>query len=136
MYCSPPEELNIDNYIILRNADVKAEFIKKAGMDKLLSFGKIVDTYENYPGNEWWAKSEYKLIDMHEVVPPQKFYYEWSQTVKLKPCKYAPFLYMKNQTTGIIHLEGIHPSCRNLYDALKMRYNGLNLPIVEIKDIK
>lgn len=43
---------------------------------------------------------------------------------------------MKNQTTGVYHLEGIHPSCRTLYDALKMRYNGLNIKDFEIKDIK
>lgn len=138
LYCSSPDELNIDNYIILHNADIKAEFIKKAGADKLLSLGTIVDTYENYPDNEWWAKSEYKLIDMHKIVPPKKIYYEGHRrrTVELKPCKYAPFLYMKNQTTGVIHLEGVHPECRNLYDALKMRYRGLNLPNFEIKNIK
>lgn len=49
---------------------------------------------------------------------------------------YAPYLYMKNQTTGVYHLEGIHPSSKTLYDAIKIRYNGLNIKDFEIKDIK
>lgn len=136
LYCKKPEDLTINDYITLNNADVKAEFVKKAGIDKLLSLGKVVDSYENYPENEWWAKSEYKLIDMHKVVPPKKIRYKWLNTTKLEPWTYAPFLYMKNQTTGVIHLEGINPKCQNLYDALKMRYKGLNLPKFEIKNIK
>ena len=31
----------------------------------------IIDSYENYPENESWIKSEYKLIDMHKIVPPK-----------------------------------------------------------------
>jgi hypothetical protein len=50
--------------------------------------------------------------------------------------EYAPYLYMKNQTTGEYHLEGLHPRCRTLYDAIKMRYNGLNIKDYDIKDIK
>lgn len=38
--------------------------------------------------------------------------------------------------TWIYHLEGIHPSCKTLYDAIKIRYNGLNIKDFEIKDIK
>ena len=43
---------------------------------------------------------------------------------------------MKNQTTGVYHLEGIHPRCKTLYDALKMRYNGLDIKNYDIRDIK
>ncbi len=101
-------------------------------MDK----GIIIDTYENYPENEWWAKSEYKLIDMKNVIPPTELRDEFLNETKYKPVKYAPFLCMKNQTTGVYHLEGVSPKCKNLYDALKMRYKDLNLPEYDIKDIK
>ncbi len=136
LYCDRPENLVIDKYILLLNADIKAEFIKKAGIEKLLSFGIVVDTYENYPDNEWWAKSEYKLVDMHKVIPPIKAFTVSGKQIILESWEYAPFLHMKNQTTGVIHLEGVNPKCLNLYDALKMRYKGLNLPKFEIKDIK
>ena len=72
---------------------------------------------------------------MKAIIPPTEIIDDFSE-VKYKPVKYAPFLYMKNQTTGVYHLEGIHPNCKTLYDAIKMRYRDLDLPNYEIKDIK
>ena len=137
LYVTPVEELNPQDYLLLDNADVKAEFLRKIGIDRLVEFGTVIDTYENYPDNEIWTKSEYKIIDMHKILPPRQQVDPWGTVIgKEKPFTYAPFLYMKNQTTGVYHLEGIHPHCRTLYDALKMRYNGLNIKDFEIKDIK
>ena len=106
------------------------------GLENFLNLADVVDTYKNYPENDWWAKSEYKLVNMKNMIAKivekeangklrQIYYYD-----------YAPFLYMKNQTTGVYHLEGIHPSCKTLYDALKMRYNGLDIKNYDIRDIK
>ena len=80
-----------------------------------------------------WAKSEYKIIDMSDI--------KLAKVVSnigrpLEFFEYAPYLYMKNQTTGVYHLEGLHPRCKTLYDAIKMRYNGLNIKDYDIKDIK
>ena len=137
LYVTPANELNPKDYMLLKNADIKAEFVKKIGIDKLIELGTVVDSYENYPDNEMWAKSEYKIIDMHEIIPPRKIIDRFGKLQgKQKPFKYAPFLYMKNQTTGVYHLEGLHPRCKTLYDALKMRYNGLNINNYEIKGIK
>jgi hypothetical protein len=137
LYVTPAEELNPKDYLLLQNADIKAHFVKKIGVDRLVEFGTVVDTYENYPDNEMWAKSEYKIIDMHEFIPPRRIVNQWGYVIRTaKPFTYAPFLYMKNQTTGIYHLEGIHPRCRTLYDAIKMRYNELNIKNYDIKDIK
>lgn len=129
LYETPKEKLNPAQLKEIENVDVRTVFIKKIGIEKFIQQGKIIDSYENYPDNEWWVKSEYKLIDMNKIL--------------LKPFSrqkenldYAPFLCMKNQTTGEYHLEGISPDCKDLYDALKMRYKGLNLPVYEIKDIK
>ena len=140
LYVTPAEELNPQDYLLLENADVKAEFVRKIGIDRLVGFGTVIDSFENYPDNEMWAKSEYKIIDMHEILPARREGgLRWGTFIpksKEKLFTYAPFLYMKNQTTGVYHLEGIHPHCRTLYDALKMRYNGLNIKDFEIKDIK
>ena len=137
LYITPAEELDPQDYFLLQNADVKAEFVRKIGVSKLVDLGTIIDSYENYPDNEMWAKSEYKIIDMHEFIPPRRIVNQWGYVLRTaKPFTYAPFLYMKNQTTGIYHLEGIHPRCRTLYDAIKMRYNELNIKNYDIKDIK
>lgn len=137
LYVTPAEELNPQDYLLIQNADVKAEFVKKIGIDKFVEFGTVIDSYENYPDNEMWVKSEYKIIDMHKIIPPKEIFDHWGNYIgNAKPYKYAPFLYMKNQTTGVYHLEGIHPRCKTLYDAIKMRYNGLNIKDFEIKDIK
>lgn len=103
--------------------------------------GTVIDSYENYPDNEMWAKSEYKIIDMQKIIPARERIHRFGNVISIsrgraKPFTYAPFLYMKNQTTGVYHLEGIHPRCKTLYDAIKMRYKGLNIKAFEIKDIK
>ena len=137
LYTTPAEELKSEDYFLLTNADVKAEFVKKIGIDRLIKLGTVVDSYENYPDNEMWAKSEYKIIDMHEIIPPRQILDRFGISRGTeKPFEYAPFLYMKNQTTGEYHLEGLHPRCKTLYDAIKMRYNGLNIKDYDIKDIK
>lgn len=129
LYKTPKEKLDPEQLKEIKNVDVRTVFIKKTGIEKFIQQGEIIDSYENYPDNEWWVKSEYKLIDMKKILlkpfSRQKENYD-----------YAPFLCMKNQTTGEYHLEGISPDCKDLYDALKMRYKGLNLPVYEIKDIK
>ena len=104
--------------------------------DKFINKGNIIDTYENYPDNEWWAKSEYKLIDMKNYITDRVIKESTGRIIDITHPRYAPFLCMKNQTTGEYHLEGVSPDCRNLYDALKMRYKDLDLPSYEIKDIK
>lgn len=136
LYNSEPDYIDLKKLEKLENVDQRAMFIKKVGIDKFLDKGTIIDTYENYPENEWWAKSEYKLIDMKEIIPPTEIRNDFLKEVKYKPVKYAPFLYMKNQTTGIYHLEGVHPKCKTLYDAIKMRYKDLDLPSYDIEDIK
>jgi len=40
---------------------------------------------------------------------------------------------MKNQTTGIYHLEGIDPLIKTLPEAIKYRFNNRNATIVEVR---
>ena len=137
LYNTPPDKLDFRKILSLTNIDVRTLAIKKLGLDKLIEYGEVKDSWENYPDNEWWAKSEYKLVDMHSFVPPIKIISgETGKVLSTKHVDYAPYLCMKNQTTGEYHLEGVSPNCRDLYDALKMRYSGLDLPCYEIKNIK
>lgn len=137
LYATDKDDLKISLFNKLTNADLRSIFIKKAGIEKFIKKGEIIDSWENYPENEWWAKSEYKLIDMRKILVGRIQKSMWSKrNIKIEYYDYAPFLFMKNQTTGEYHLEGVSPNCKNLYDALKMRYKILNLPDYEIKDIK
>lgn len=112
-------KLDVTKYHSLTNADVKAQFVLKAGIERFLDLGKKIDTYENYDQEEqpWWWKSQYELWDMSAI---------------FSSIKYAPHLKMLNQTTGIWHLEPVSPKSRKLPDALKERFDGRDLKIVEI----
>jgi hypothetical protein len=108
---TPAGLLNLDIFKNEKNADVKTEFIRKCGIDRMIDMGKVVDSYEKYD-NQLWNESEYKLIDMASI---------------FDTIHYAPHLYMKNQTTGAYHLEGVSPDCKNLVDAFKFReYENFN----------
>lgn len=116
---TPAEELDLEYYNTLTNADVKAEFVRKVGIERFLDKGKLIDTYKNYQGDEyqWWTKSEYQL---------------WDMSFLFDSLDYAPFLYMKNATTAIFHLEGVSPQCRTLKDAIKERLGGRDMLIKAI----
>ncbi len=58
------ENLKSETYKFIKNIDARSLFLQKIGIEKMLQYGTVVDTYENYPDNEMWAKSEYKIIDM------------------------------------------------------------------------
>lgn len=115
---TPSHELDINLYKEEKNADVKAEFVRKVGIERFLEMGKKMDTYENYDQEDhtWWWKSEYELWDMQSLFPSLSS---------------APFLKMLNQTTGIWHMEGVSPECKTLKDAIKERF-GRDMKIINI----
>ncbi len=135
LYKATGDNLDIKIFHMIKNIDYRTIFLKKAGIQNLIKIGKVIDSYENYPDNEWWAKSEYKLIDMSEITVQEIVKYRTGENV-FKYYRYAPYLCMKNQTTGEIHMEGVSPDCKDLYDALKMRYDLLDLSEYKIEDIK
>ncbi|NJO61917.1 MAG: hypothetical protein HC836_27855 [Richelia sp. RM2_1_2] len=120
---TPSEELSLEYYKTLTNADVKAEFVRKFGVERMLHFGKKLDTYENYDQetHPWWWKSEYELWDMGVLFETE----EGLET-------YQPYLKMKNQTTGIWHVEAVSPECQSLEDAIAERFGGKMMKIVKI----
>ena len=110
-------ELDIQKFHDEKNADVRTEFIRKYGVDRMLDLGKQLDTHENYD-EEWWTKSAYELWDMASI---------------FEGIDYAPHLKMTNATTGVFHVEAVSPECRTIRDALKERFGGRDLDIIAIK---
>lgn len=110
---TPSHELTVDQFLSEKNADVRAEFIRKMGVERLLELGKKIDTHENYD-EPFWNDSEYELWDMESIFQTHD---------------YAPFLKMRNPTTKVWHLEGVSPNCRNLRDAIKERFGGRDFTI-------
>jgi hypothetical protein len=101
----------------ITNADVKAEFIRKVGVERLLNLGKKVDSYENY-NNDWWTRSQYELWDMSSI---------------FEGIPYAPHVKMLNQTVpGVWHVEAVSPDCKTLEDALNERLGNSMIDIIGI----
>lgn len=120
---TPSGELTLEFYKTIQSADVKAEFIRKFGVERMLGeYGVLIDTWANTPETddnfEIFKSSEYELWDMAEI---------------FEGIDYAPHLKMKNQTTGIWHVEGVHPDCRTVQEASDFRWGQLG---VDIKNIK
>jgi hypothetical protein len=105
---TPEEQLDIQKFHDIKNADERTEFVRKYGIDRMLEFGKKIDSYENY-NDEWFTKSEYELYDMAEL---------------FEGVEYAPHIKMTNQTTGVYHVEAVSPKCNTIYEALKERFGG------------
>jgi hypothetical protein len=96
--------LDIEFYKKQTNADIKAQFVLKYGIQRMLSLGtKICDAKDN--DNKWYVDSEYELYNMGSIFNRER----------------AIFLKMKNLTTGIYHFEGVAPECNTIEDALKYR---------------
>lgn len=116
---TPEEKLDLDYYKTIQNADVKAEFVRKAGIERFKELGVLVDDYTKYTGPEYelWQKSQYEIWDMSAI---------------FDGLDYAPYLSMVNQTTGIFHFEGVSPACLTLKDAIKERLGGRDLIIKAI----
>lgn len=116
---TPAEDLDIEFFKKERNADIKAEFVRKYGVERMLDLGKKIDDYTKYDQEEqpWWWSSEYELWDMASI---------------FEGLEYQPYLKMRNQTTQIWHVEAVSPNCRNLADAIKERFGGKEMKIVKI----
>ena len=116
---TPAEEIDLEEYNKLENADVKAEFVRKVGIERFMDRGKLLDSYKNYDkgSHQWWYKSEYEIYDMASM---------------FEGLDLAPFLKMKNQTTDIFHMEGVSPDCKTVGDALKERFGGNDFFIGDI----
>ena len=94
---TPARELRTDTVFQEKNAEVRAQIIKKIGLPRLLSElnSEAIDTHEGY---------ELHVLD-------------------LKDGRRRPYLKMINPSTGEIHVEGVHPDCQTVGQSLAWR-NG------------
>ena len=108
---TPSHELKPEDYLTLTNADVKACFIEKFGIERMKALGTVIDTwgkYSNHINYDIMKKSQYELIDMGAI----------------DDLGYIPYLGMINQTTGMYHLEAVSNQDKTILEALKTRWNG------------
>lgn len=127
---TPANQIDINNFLKERNADVRTEFVRKLGVDRLLKFGKLMDTFENHKkakNYDWYKKSEYKLYDMKAL---------FNTNISV------PYLYMKNQSVpNTFHLEccaadRTENQVKTILQALKFRFGGIDPEKIEIVNIK
>ena len=83
-----------------RNAEVRMQFIKKLGVNRLKKHGHVID-----------KQGVYQLIDMHTL---------------FDGIDYAPYLFMINPSTGETHAEGVNPICRTVVQAINWRAGDIN----------
>jgi len=94
---TPAQELDCKLLVTERNAEVRREIVRKIGVERICKDlkAKIVDTEKDY---------ELLSLDLGDRI--------------------RPYLKMKNPSIGVYHIEGVHPDCKTVKDAIMFR-NGL-----------
>ena len=111
------ELLDIEFFKKEQNADVKTEFVRKYGVDRLLTLGNKIDDWKNH-NQEWWKKSEYELWDLGSLFNLDHAYH----------------LRMKNLSVdGVFHVEAVSPQSDTLPKAIQYRLKGKNDTLTNIK---
>ena len=108
---TPSHELTLDYYKELESADHKIEFVAKYGVERMKALGKVLDSYKNYEGHEYWdryifGKSKYELIDMSSV------YNNDAEAI---------FLGMVHQGNGMYIMECVGSGIKTIKQALESR---------------
>jgi len=94
---TPEQELDCKLLATERNAGVRREIVRKIGIERICKDlkAKVVDTEKDY---------ELLALDLGDRI--------------------RPYLKMKNPSIGVYHIEGVHPNCKTVKDAIMFR-NGL-----------
>ena len=87
-----------------KNAEVRREIVRKIGVDRV---------YTELGGKELDSWGNYSLI-----------------TLDLQDGRHRPYLKMLNPSIGTWHIEGVHPNCRTVMDALEWRNVTKEIPEV------
>lgn len=98
---TPARELDSRLVVKTTNAEVRREIVRKIGIERVVTeLGAVcVDRQGNY---------ELLLLDLGDR-------------------RRRPFLKMRNPSVGVFHVEGVHPGCRTVREALAWR-NGTDVP--------
>ena len=96
---TPAEKIKPETILSEKNVDVRRELIRKIGVERLVSAGKLLE-----------QKNGYSLYDMSAV---------------FHPIDRAVFLLMKNPSVpGVFHMEGVAPNVKTIQEALNWRRYG------------
>jgi hypothetical protein len=99
---TPAGELSPETVLKERSVDIRRELLRKIGVLKMKSQGKIIET-----------TGEYELIDMSPV---------------FTGINYAPHLLMRNPSLpDTFHLEGVGPQCHTIEQAINWRAGNINI---------
>ena len=101
---TPADKLDSKLVLSEKNAEVRREIVRKIGVDRVLTTlgGKELETWGNY-----------SLISMD-----------------LGDGRHRPYLKMLNPSVGTWHVEGVHPECRTIEEALNWRNKTKETPTV------
>ena len=96
----------IDPMIVMKetNAEVRRELVRKIGIERLVDKlgAKVIDTQGDY---------ELLILNVGDNV-------------------HRPYLKMKNPSIGVYHIEGVHPNCKTVNDALIFRNGSSEKPVI------
>jgi len=97
---TPAEKLDPKIILTEKNVEVRREIVRKIGVEIVCNKlgAKVIDSYKDY-----------ELL-----------------TLDLGDGRERPYLKMKNPSIGTYHIEGVHPDCKTVKDALKFR-NGTDV---------
>jgi hypothetical protein len=99
---TPASELSPQTVLKEQSVDIRRELLRKIGVLKMKSQGKIIETI-----------GEYELIDMSPV---------------FTGINYAPHLLMRNPSLpDTFHLEGVAPQCHTIEQAINWRAGNINI---------
>lgn len=95
---TPGDKMDTKILLTTSNAEVKREIVRKIGVDRIYSTlgGETLDTWKDY---------DLVLLNLGDG-------------------RKRPYLKMKNPSIGVFHIEGVHPDCKTVKDALAWR-NGM-----------
>lgn len=102
----PAHEIDAHELPKIANAEIRREFVRKVGIERILSALKARTIS---------ASGLYELLEL-----------DLGDGLK------RPYLRMQNPSVDAVHIEGVHPDCRTVQEALNYR-NGLTP--AEIDDV-
>jgi len=111
---TPPSEISLAGVLREANADVRAAVIQKVGVVRFAKYADVLDAWDGYT-----------LLDLSRMFPIKDAeglsQWPWRK-------RSMPFLLMDNPSvTGVKHLEGVHPSCKTVQDAINWRAGNISI---------
>ena len=107
-----PEEITKDIILKQENADIRREIVRKLSSEQLIN---VLDA---------------KVLDKKTIeLKHQKLEYELLN-IDLGDKRIRPYLKMINPSINTVHVEGVHPDCKTVLDALKYRNDSGELPMI------